>query len=46
LCSPAYLFKIIATRRQRGAPWGIMSKLDTFSTDIIVRIAVTIDPFT
>jgi len=46
LCSPAYLFKIIATRRQRGAPWGIMSKLDTFSTDIIDRIAVTFDPFT
>ena len=46
LCSSAYLFKIIATRRQRGAPWGIMSKLDTFSTDIIDRIAVTFDPFT
>jgi hypothetical protein len=46
LCSSAYLFKIIATRRQRGALWGIMSKLDTFSTDIIDRIAVTFDPFT
>jgi len=25
---------------------GIMSKLDTFITDIIDRIAVTFDPFT
>lgn len=46
LCSPAYMFKIIATRRQRGALWGIMSKLDTFITDIVDRIAVTFGPFT
>jgi hypothetical protein len=37
------MFKIIATRHQRGALWGIMSKLDTF---IIDRVAVTFDPFT
>jgi len=29
-----------------GALWGIMSKLDTFITDIVVCIAVTVDPFT
>ncbi|HKS64921.1 MAG TPA: hypothetical protein VJT13_24690 [Xanthobacteraceae bacterium] len=46
MCSPAYLFKIVATRRQRGALWGIMSKLDPFITDIVVGIAVTFDPFT
>ena len=40
------MFKIIATRRQRGALRGIMSKLDTFITDIIDRIAVTFDPST
>jgi hypothetical protein len=38
------MFKIIATRRQRGALWGIMSKLDTFIADTIDRIAVTSDP--
>jgi hypothetical protein len=38
------MFKIIATRRQRGALRGIMSKLDTFIADIIDRIAVTSDP--
>jgi hypothetical protein len=40
------MFKIIATRRQRGALRGIMSKFDTPTTDILDRIAVTLDPFT
>ena len=46
LCSSAYLFKIIATRRQRGALRGIMSRLDRFITDIIDRIAMAFDPST
>lgn len=40
------MFKIIATRRQRGALWGIMSKLDTFITDIVDCIAITFGAFT
>ena len=40
------MFKIIATRQQRGALRGIMSRLDRFITDIIDRIAVAFDPFT
>jgi hypothetical protein len=40
------MFKIIATRRQRGALRGIMSRLDRFITDIIDRIAMAFDPST